>query len=114
MHELSITENILAIAIKHAKESSADRVTAINLVIGQLSSIVNDSVQFYWDMINENTICEGSILHFTRIPAAFRCLDCNHEYQLEVLLSPCPACGSLHNEIIAGEEFYLDSIEIEK
>jgi len=114
MHELSVTENILAIASKHAQESDATRVTAINLVIGQLSSIVDDSVQFYWDMISENTICSGSVLHFNRIPATFRCNDCKHEYQLDTLLSPCPSCGSLRNEIIAGEEFFLDSIEIEK
>jgi len=46
MHELAVTENILSIASKHAQESGATRVTAINLVIGQLSSIVDDSVQF--------------------------------------------------------------------
>lgn len=114
MHELSVTESILEIATKHAQQSGADKVTAINLVIGQLSSIVDDSVQFYWDIITENTICSGSILNFKRIPATFHCLDCNHEYQLNDILSPCPKCGSLHSKIVAGEEFYLDSIEIEK
>lgn len=114
MHELTVTESILEIASKHAQQACAARVTAINLVIGQLSSIVDDSVQFYWDMISENSICSGSVLNFKRIPATFQCLDCDHQYQLEAILSPCPECGSLRNEIIAGEEFYVDSIEIEK
>ena len=114
MHELSVTESILEIARKHAQASGAASVTAINLVIGQLSSIVDDSVKFYWDMISENSICSGSVLTFKRIPAIFHCLDCDHQYQLEAILSPCPKCGSLRSEIIAGEEFYVDSIEIEK
>ena len=114
MHELSVTENILDIACKHAVQSHATRVTAINLVIGQLSSIVDDSVQFYWDLISENTICSGSELHFQRVPAVFHCLDCDQQYNLEERLSPCPNCGSIRSEIVTGEEFYLDSIEIEK
>jgi len=114
MHELSVTENILSLASDHAQKSGATRVTAINLVIGQLSSIVDDSVQFYWDLISENTICAGSVLNFSRTPAVFRCLDCHHEFSLEARLSPCPSCGSLRNQLISGEEFYLDSIEIEK
>lgn len=114
MHELSVTENVLEIASKHANLSGASRVTAINLVIGQLSSIVDDSVQFYWDIISEDTICAGSVLNFSRIAATFHCSDCGHEFNLEARLAPCPRCGSIRSKIVAGEEFYIDSIEIEK
>jgi len=38
------------------KKANASKVTGINLVIGQLSSIVDDSIQFYWDTISEGTI----------------------------------------------------------
>lgn len=114
MHELSVTENILNIALTHATKSCASRVTDIHLVIGQLSSIVDDSVQFYWDFVSENTICEKANLHFNRIPANFRCSDCGHEFQLKAELSACPQCGSYRSTILTGEEFYVDSIEIEK
>ena len=59
MHELAVTESILNIAVQHASQAGAVRVTDLNLVIGQLSSIFDDSVQFYWDMISEGTICAG-------------------------------------------------------
>ena len=49
MHELAITEEILRIAIEHAERAQAKRVTDINLVVGELSSVVDDSVQFYFD-----------------------------------------------------------------
>lgn len=113
MHELAVTENILAIAKRHAEQAQARRVTDIYIVIGNLSSIIDDSVQFYWDIISDGSICSGAALHFQRIPAQAVCLDCNQSYSLEHL-SPCPACGSAKIRIVNGEEFYLDSIEIEK
>jgi hydrogenase nickel incorporation protein HypA/HybF len=114
MHELSVTENILQIALKQAEKAQATRVTDINIVIGSLSSIVDDSVQFYWDFISENTICQKALLHFNRIPAVLKCLSCNNEYKIEDGLKPCPSCQSESVRVISGEEFWLDSIEIEK
>jgi hydrogenase nickel incorporation protein HypA/HybF len=113
MHELSVTENILNIAIKHAEQSKAIRVTDIHLVIGTLSSIIDDSVQFYWDIITKETICERAKLHFQRVPAELLCLECNHTYAIQDGLTPCPNCGSVRVNIVAGEEFWLESIEIE-
>ncbi len=77
MHELAITESLLDLALKHAKQADATRVTDIYLVIGRLSSFVDDSVQFYWDILAENTICQGAELHFNRLPAKMVCLNCN-------------------------------------
>jgi hydrogenase nickel incorporation protein HypA/HybF len=113
MHELAVTENILKIAVQHATQANAVRVTAVNLVIGQLSSIVDDSVQFYWDMLSEGTLCAGAQLHFERRPANLRCLDCGHTYILAGELTDCPACHSARLKVVGGEEFYLDSIEVE-
>jgi hydrogenase nickel incorporation protein HypA/HybF len=44
MHELSVSESVLKIACDHAKKAHATAVTDIYLVIGRLSSIVDDSV----------------------------------------------------------------------
>lgn len=114
MHELSVTENVLEIACKHAEKAKAKKVTDIYLVIGQLSSIVDDSVQFYWDFVSKDTICEGANLHFMREPAVLVCLECKTEYKLEDILMPCPNCGSAKIRVLSGDEFNIDSIEIER
>ncbi len=114
MHELSVTENILAIVEQHAHQSQASHVTDIHIVIGQLASIVDESVQFYWDLISQGTLCEGARLHFERIPARLLCLQCNTEYQIQASLTPCPTCNSYQVKVIAGEEFWIESIEIER
>jgi hydrogenase nickel incorporation protein HypA/HybF len=114
MHELSVTENVLEIALKHAEASKAQKVIRVNLVIGQLSSIIDDSVQFYWDSITEGTLCANSELTFRRLPAVFHCLKCGSRFNLSAELTICPQCKNDKTEMISGDEFYVDSIEIEK
>lgn len=113
MHELSVTESILEIALRNANEAKAKRVTNLYLVIGQLASIVDDSVQFYWDIISKDTIASGSVLHFKRLSAIIKCLDCNHQYSPGNNVFSCPLCNSDHVKVISGDEFYMEAIDIE-
>lgn len=110
MHELSVTQNILEIALRHA---AGQRISEIELVIGQLSSFVDDSIQFYWDIISAGTPAEGARLRFKRIPAQMRCLKCGENYTLEGDFT-CPQCGAREGRLVAGNEFYVDSISVEE
>ena len=114
MHELSVTENILEIALSHAEKAKAARISDLYLVLGQLSSILDDSVQFYWDMLTEGTKAEGAKLHFRRLPVKILCKICKQTYTPKEGRMSCPACGSEQIEIIQGEEFYLEAIDVEK
>ena len=113
MHELPVTENILSIALRHAEQAGAQRITALYLTIGQLSSMVDDSIQFYWDIVSEGTAAQGARLHFKRIPARLLCLDCGQEYAPDGYELACPACQGTQIRVVAGEEFLLESIEVE-
>ncbi|HUS84891.1 MAG TPA: hydrogenase maturation nickel metallochaperone HypA [Anaerolineales bacterium] len=113
MHELSITESILEIALRHAAEADAKKITDIHLVIGKLSSIVDDSVQFYWDIVSDGTAAQGAIMHFRRVGIEIACQACGECYHPEELDLSCPACGSRDVRIVAGEEFRLEAIEVE-
>lgn len=113
MHELSITENVLAIALKHAGQAQAKKINIIYLVVGQFSSIVDDSVQFYWDMIAHGTLAEGAQLEFKRLPARLKCKKCQLIYQPDGKDFACPDCQNIDIEIISGEEFYVEAIDIE-
>lgn len=113
VHELMVTENILSIALRHAREAQAEAITDLHLVVGELSSIVDDSVQFYWEFVSKGTIAEKATLHFRRIPAQMACRRCRRTYSPHESLT-CPACGSSETKIIAGEEFFLESIDVDK
>ena len=110
MHELAVTQNILDLALKHA---GGQQITGLYLTIGQLTSIVDDSVQFYWDAIAQGTLAEGAKLHFKRVPTELLCRDCQHQFKPINDNFTCPLCGSFHVKIIAGEEFYMEAIEVE-
>ena len=114
MHELPVTESILKMVLESAQKNQAKSVTDITLTIGSLSSIVDDSVQFYWDFVSKGTICENAKLHFNRVVATLKCLDCGTTYSLIEELTPCPSCGSINIIILSGEEFQVDHIEIIK
>jgi hydrogenase nickel incorporation protein HypA/HybF len=113
MHELAVTESLLEIAVRRATAAGAKRVTTLHLVIDQMSSIVDDSVQFYWDMVSAGTIAAGAQLQFERRPASVVCQDCGHSSELERNIGPCARCGSEHIRIVSSGEFRLESIEIE-
>lgn len=115
MHELPITQNILKIALKHGDQAKADRITDLFLVIGQLSSVIDESIQFYWPIISKDTIAEDAQLHFKRIPARLECSQCQTVYMLnDGLLTTCPECDSSQVQIISGKEFQLESIGIDQ
>lgn len=110
MHELSVTQGILDIALKNA---GARKITQINLVIGQFSSIVDDSVQFYWDVISKDTSAQGARLHFERIAGEMTCQQCGHMFRPTGETFDCPSCSSAFVKITKGEEFQVESIDVE-
>jgi hydrogenase nickel incorporation protein HypA/HybF len=114
MHELSVTESILKIVLEYGKTAQARRITNIYLVLGNYSSIIDDSIQFYWGIIAENTIAQNAKLNFSRIEPEFICLACQNKYNPEKELIACPHCGSSQVKLITGDEFYIEAIDIDK
>ena len=53
MHELGVTQNILQIALEHAQKAGAKKIHRIHLVIGGLSGVIDESVQFYFDFVSQ-------------------------------------------------------------
>lgn len=112
MHELSVTQSLLEIALQHARSANANQITDLHLVIGEFATIVDDSVQFYWDMISAGTIAEGAVLHFQRIPVLMRCMDCDQSFEPTGGELLCPVCGGINLRLQKGDEFYLESIDV--
>ena len=113
MHELAVTQSILEISLGYANEAGAKQITGINLVIGEFASIVDDSVQFYWETLAEGTIAQGAILHFERISGEMTCTNCKTVFHPKDTDFSCPNCSSLFVQITKGDEFRVDSIDVE-
>jgi hydrogenase nickel incorporation protein HypA/HybF len=113
MHELGVTEEMLSLVVREAQAHGASRVTAVNLLLGEFSTIVEESVRFYWDFLCRGTIAEGADLHFTIVPAAARCRACGNSYRPDARDERCPVCGEALPMLIQGDEFRVESIDID-
>jgi len=113
MNEISITQNLLGVALRHAEQAQATRIVRLNLVVGELSGVIGESVQFYWDMVSRGTLAEGAQLAFEHVPATLRCLNCDCVFPLDGRDYACPNCGQPRVVPAGGDDFRLESIEVE-
>jgi len=113
MHELYATQAILEKAVQKAQEANAKHVTNLYLVVGEISTYADESVQFYWDDISKDTIAEGAQLHFRHVRAEAQCMACFTKYYPTDGEISCPNCKSVGAKIIAGEEFFMEGLDVE-
>ncbi|MDF5708820.1 MAG: hydrogenase maturation nickel metallochaperone HypA [Nostoc sp. S4] len=110
MHELGITQNIVAIVAEHAKGAKVQRVV---LEIGKLSAIMPEAIQFCFDICTQGTVLQASTLEIIEIPGLGRCQECGAEIYLDKPFGIC-SCGSVELNLISGEELKIKEIEIEE
>ena len=113
MHEYPITLSIVKISNEEALKHKAKKITEIRLKIGELSGLVPESLQIYFDMISKGTISEGAKLVVEKISIKFRCKDCGNESGVVGGIYKCPKCDSKDIKIINGNEYLIDSMEVE-
>jgi len=112
MHEYSITKNLIEIAISHAQEVGASQVLEIKIIIGELSSVIDSSVQMYFDILSEGTILKGAKLTFTKVPVELFCKTCNRNFPKPQKGFECEICGNFGMPTDKGREFYIESIQV--
>ncbi len=113
MHELSVTENILKIALDEAERYNALKVNRIQIKMGSLEAYVPECIEEYFALLSEDTKAYGAVLDFTVEETLLRCRDCNKEFGMEYGRMRCPYCRSVKTDIISGKGFSVESLEIE-
>jgi hydrogenase nickel incorporation protein HypA/HybF len=110
MHEFDLSSAIVQTVNKHAQ---GRRVTHVTLRIGRLRQVVLKTLEFYMAIVGKETPCEGATLEIIDVPAVLRCKTCQHEWEIEIPAFICPTCGPGAVEVKTGEEFMVESIEVE-
>lgn len=113
MHEYPITSRIIQIAEEHAKKADACRVVSIDLVVGDYSGFIGDSISMYFDIISEGTLCEGAVLNIKKVSPMLQCRACGELFNKMPFSFECPKCKGEGGPTEIGKEFYIESIEIE-
>jgi hydrogenase nickel incorporation protein HypA/HybF len=109
MHELALSSAIVNTVAKHAE---GRRVTTVNLRVGRLRQVIPETLEFYFEFVARDSVCEGARLTQEVIDARLRCRPCAFEWEIEVPAFRCPKCGGSEVEIGSGDEFEVESIEV--
>jgi len=114
MHELSIAASIVDAVGETAAAYPGARVKQVRLRIGVLSAVIQDSLQFCWELATEGSPAAGATLVIDTLPVIVHCEACGQDSQLDGVQNfRCPRCGEIAADLRQGRELEIESIEIE-
>jgi hydrogenase nickel incorporation protein HypA/HybF len=109
MHELALTQSVVAMVTGRAQGRCVRRVT---LEIGKLTCVTPDAIRFCFDVAAAGTPLEGASLEIIEIEARVRCGVCGETFVQETFWAPC-RCGSHEYKRISGEELRVKEYEVD-
>jgi hydrogenase nickel incorporation protein HypA/HybF len=113
MHELSIAQSIIDIALKEMQKANANHIREIELEIGNLAGIDYKSLEFALDVSIKNSPLEKAKILIFKPKGRAICLDCKHSFPCSNYIVECPECKSFHCKIAQGRELRVKSISVE-
>ncbi|MHA1959181.1 MAG: hydrogenase maturation nickel metallochaperone HypA [Candidatus Thorarchaeota archaeon] len=124
MHEFSAACSIVEAAIEGAKGHSVNRITAVNVEVGEFTFLVPEQLEFNFEIASRDTILEEAKLNISIVKGRVKCQKCGHEGETTAdselppqvaTFSPmkCSECGSSATDITGGKEFVITNIEAE-
>ncbi|MEB3827456.1 hydrogenase maturation nickel metallochaperone HypA [Phormidium sp. CCY1219] len=112
MHEVSLMENTLDIALQHASQQGANKIHRLKMRVGAMSGVVPEALEFAFDVVARNTIAEGAKFEIEQMPVVCYCTNCQTEFKPEDLIYECPQCHQLSHDIRSGREIELTTLEV--
>jgi hydrogenase nickel incorporation protein HypA/HybF len=113
MRERNAVQSILTRALLRAREANASQIKSLQIAMGEISELDQNSIEQTWQELSRGTPAERAQLHFRSINAEVQCMACFEKYQPVDKRIHCPHCGSYGAKVLSGEEFYLESVELE-
>ena len=114
MHELSLACSVVELVDQEMRRHGRCRLCGIEVTIGDLSGVDNDSFLYSLQMVLERSVFAGIRVVVSRVKPKARCEDCGESFSPESLYTPCPRCGSYAARLVSGREFRLSSLIIEE
>ncbi len=110
MHEFSVAQNIVDIALQSAKEHHVDHIASVEVEIGQAAGVVIEALEFAWESATKDTMLQHTALVIKPVPLIVVCRNCGLQYNPQELFELCPQCGDMNPEIVKGRELRVSAI----
>jgi hydrogenase nickel incorporation protein HypA/HybF len=111
MHEYAIVQSLLARVEQEAESRGATHIKRLEVRIGEQAGVDVDLLMTAFETFRSRSICDRANLSVTHVAAEWRCPRC------DTLITPgsvlrCARCD-MPATMTAGDEIYLDRIEME-
>ena len=108
MHEVSVAAAI----VSTVREALPGRtVEAVEVVVGALSGVVPQALEFAWEVVTADTPLQGALLVVDWVPTTVYCPECEATVTPEVGFL-CPRCGGLSGDLRTGRELEVRSVRV--
>jgi len=112
MHELAVSQALLAEVTAVARSREARAVTDIHVGIGPLSGVEADLLADAFPIAAAGTIADKAVLHLRRTAITVRCGECGEETEARASRLVCAVCGAWRTSLVSGDELLLERVEL--
>jgi hydrogenase nickel incorporation protein HypA/HybF len=112
MHELSLANNIIDQVSEVASTNKVKKVISVRVLIGPLSGVGPESLEFCFSEACKETIIDGAFLVIDKSPLLINCLHCKKESEVTPHDLHCPHCQHHNVEVLSGKEFRIIDMEV--
>ena len=113
MHEMSIAQSLINIIHEEMVKNNASILRTVRLNVGEMSTVVPNSLEFCFSILTAKTPLEGVRLIMDIIPLKGYCRECEDTFKIENFLFVCPSCGNGQVETIEGKDLSIVEMEVE-
>jgi hydrogenase nickel incorporation protein HypA/HybF len=112
MHELSVAESILNIAVTQAQNHDAPAIERIKLRLGEFTGVVREALEFAFEVARQGTPAELAVLEIEIIPLRTKCPNCGcTDKPAGDFCLLCERCGQ-PVEILSGREMEVEFVDL--
>lgn len=112
MHELSIALSMIE-QVEQQPAAQSGGIRSIQVRIGALSGVDVEALRFAWEIARAGTPLAEAELEIEQVPLRVRCPQCGRTRTTEIQAIACPDCADAEQEILAGRELELTSLEVD-
>ena len=121
MHEVSVVSDIVSAILNELEKYNVERVEEVVLVVGEMTSLGDEQLEFAYEIVTKETKLEGSKLVIEHEKIRVKCNDCGYEGEVRMLESDygehtipilsCPKCNG-NVKVIAGQTCMVRNLKI--
>lgn len=121
MHEVSVVSDLVSAILRELEKYDVEKVEEVTLVIGDMTTLGEEQMEFAYEIVTKDTKLEGSKLVIEHEKIEVRCESCGYEGGVKMLESDygehtipilsCPECNG-NVKVIKGQSCMVKNMKI--